>query len=87
MQASAEGLFDRMTAAVGRNLPPGVSPSSFEAFVQHRPTLIAVLNQHLQKRNRSGSPPSDAPDLWSPSSARRPTSAPSESPRASAPTK
>ncbi len=68
MQAQAEALFDRMTALVGRNLPPGVSPAYFQGFVRrHRPALVAVLDRHLEARlgNRTGSPPPDAPDLWS----------------------
>ncbi len=68
MQAQAEAIFDRMTALVGRNLPPGVSPAYFQGFVRrHRPALVAVLDRHLEARlgNRTGSPPPDAPDLWS----------------------
>ena len=68
MHAQAEAILDRMTALVGRNLPPGVSPSYFNGFVRrNRPALVAVLDRHLQARtgHRIGARSPDAPDLWS----------------------
>ena len=54
MHAQAGALFYRMTALVGRHLPPCVSPSYFDGFVRrNRPALVAVLDRHLQARRPS----------------------------------
>ncbi|MFH1463541.1 MAG: SNF2-related protein, partial [Pseudomonadota bacterium] len=63
----AEALFERMRVAVAVNLPRGVSPAYFEAFVgRHRPTLVSILDRHLQARAHRAQPLAAPPEAWTP---------------------
>ena len=73
---SAEALFDRMSTLVAMNLPRGISPAYYQAFVRrNRTQLVAILDRQLRGRRhgtRSVHAPasavgmaSGAPDLWS----------------------
>ena len=68
-----ELLLDRIAVVMRHRLPPGVSPTYFDAFVhRNRRTLVAVLDQQLARVRpgvRSSSAPTDLgdlPELWTP---------------------
>ena len=74
---AAEALFTRMSALVAANLPRGITPTYYQAFVRrNRTQLVAILDHQLRARGTRSRPtryPSgtqspavpDVPDLWS----------------------
>lgn len=57
MAATAERMLDRVSGVVRQHLPPGVTPSYFDAFVaRQRPVLVSILARHLAGRT-ANSPP------------------------------
>ena len=77
MQASAESIFTRMSALVAANLPRGITPTYYQAFVRrNRAQLVSILDRQLRARGTRPRPtgyPSctqspaipDVSDLWS----------------------
>jgi len=74
---NAESLFDRMSALVAVNLPPGISGAYYRGFVRrNRSALVAILDRQIGASGSRSSPTQaptgtlsglvpDLPDLWS----------------------